>query len=355
MSALTDFFTSLANKVRAKLGTTDKYTPANAVAAIDDIYTKGVSDTKKGNATAGNVLSGKTFTSNSAGVNQTGTMADYSNSRITVTTDESASSVDKPAMRLSSGNYEVAMPTGYWVRSWANSVALIPAEEKTQAPSTSPVAVTPTSGKVLSKVTVSAITPVRSYGTEATLTGIASASHETIPNKPYVYFPYGWWPNHNTYGNLCTLTAAQAKAVHAHTDTYTLATSETGTKDLGVIHSYRYINAAGVYNEGRYQIDFDGQKTYSGSEATPAVTYTCGTRGMYLVIAYSTTHYMSAPSITISGTGTLSSTTYYIDANSSNSSQAKLVIRAVLNCAGGTTLTVAAHSGRSRLTFIRIR
>lgn len=349
MSALTDFFTSLANKVRAKLGTTDKYTPANAVAAIDDIYTKGVTDTKKGNATASNVLSGKTFTSNSAGVNQSGTMANYSNSRITVTTDSSSASADKPVIRLNSGNYEVAMPNGYWERSFANSCALIPAEEKTQAPSTTAAVVTPTSGKVLSKVTVSAITPVRSSGTSATLTGINSTA-------PFVYFPYGWWPkNNDTYGNYCYLTKDQAKAVHAHTDSYTLTTSETGRKDLGEKHSYRYVNAENVYNEGRYQINFDGQQTYSGSEAAAAVTYTCGTRGMYLVIAYSTTHYMSAPSISRSGTGTLSSTTYYIDANPSDSTKAKLVIRAVCNCAVGTKLTVSAHSGRSRLTFIRIR
>lgn len=54
-------------------------TPAAIIAAIKNIfnnrYNAGVSATKKGNATAGNVLSGKTFTSASAGVNVSGTMA----------------------------------------------------------------------------------------------------------------------------------------------------------------------------------------------------------------------------------------------------------------------------------------
>lgn len=74
MSALTDFLTSLSNKIRSKLGTTRTYTPTQAVAAIDDVYTKGVTDTKKGNASDSDVKSGKTYTSTN-GVNRTGTFA----------------------------------------------------------------------------------------------------------------------------------------------------------------------------------------------------------------------------------------------------------------------------------------
>lgn len=73
MSTLTDLFLSLSNKIRSKLGTTTKYTPAQAIAAIDNVYNKGVTDTKKGNAAVGDVKKGKTFTS-VKGVNLTGTL-----------------------------------------------------------------------------------------------------------------------------------------------------------------------------------------------------------------------------------------------------------------------------------------
>ena len=72
MSALTNYFTSLANKIRSKLGTSTTYTPAQCVSAIDNVYNKGVSDTKVGTAVASDVRSGKTFT-NSSGVGLTGT------------------------------------------------------------------------------------------------------------------------------------------------------------------------------------------------------------------------------------------------------------------------------------------
>lgn len=42
MSALTDLFTALANKIRSKTGGSDTYTPPEMVAAIDDVYDAGV-------------------------------------------------------------------------------------------------------------------------------------------------------------------------------------------------------------------------------------------------------------------------------------------------------------------------
>ena len=41
MSALTDYFTSLANKIRAKVGGSQTYTPTQMVSAIDDVYDAG--------------------------------------------------------------------------------------------------------------------------------------------------------------------------------------------------------------------------------------------------------------------------------------------------------------------------
>ena len=43
MSALTDLFTAMANKIRSKTGGSDTYTPAEMVSdGIDDVYDAGV-------------------------------------------------------------------------------------------------------------------------------------------------------------------------------------------------------------------------------------------------------------------------------------------------------------------------
>lgn len=44
MSALTNLFTALANKIRSKIGGTQTYTPPQMVNAIDDVYNKGLVD-----------------------------------------------------------------------------------------------------------------------------------------------------------------------------------------------------------------------------------------------------------------------------------------------------------------------
>ena len=69
---------------------------ANGIQSIyNNRYNEGVSATKKGNATVGNVLSGKTFTS-TAGVNLTGTMP------------------NRGALNWSSSNTTYSVPAGYY-------------------------------------------------------------------------------------------------------------------------------------------------------------------------------------------------------------------------------------------------
>ncbi len=71
-SAITDQgVTTAADAAFATLAT-------NIASVASEKYSAGVSDTKKGDAVAANVLKDKTFTSLSAGVNATGTMNDYS-------------------------------------------------------------------------------------------------------------------------------------------------------------------------------------------------------------------------------------------------------------------------------------
>lgn len=233
MSALTDLFTSLANKIRSKLGTTSKYTPAQAISAIDDVYDKGVADgatpTQEKTATAGT-------------------------SAITVTPDS---------------GYALSKVT----------VNPTPSQTKSATPSTSAQTISPDNGKLLSSVTVNAISPQRNLGTAATGSGIDSTG-------PYVYIPYGWWKEYGgKAGSSYTyMTAAQAVAAcpkqektitattsaqsvtpdsgkllskvtvnaQSHSGTYTFPANDTGgTKDLTATHTYRYVNATNVYNKGK--------------------------------------------------------------------------------------------------------
>lgn len=90
-----------------------------------------------GNATAVDVVAGKTFTS-SAGLKVTGSMAD--NGAVTKTLDSSTTSYTVPA--------------GYHNGSGKVNIST---ETKTATPTTGSQTVTPSSGKVLSKVTVNAI------------------------------------------------------------------------------------------------------------------------------------------------------------------------------------------------------
>lgn len=66
---------SIAEQVRSTLGTSEKMLMSDVPSKIEDVYNKGVDDTQKGDATADNVLSGKTFTNNSD-VELVGTMPD---------------------------------------------------------------------------------------------------------------------------------------------------------------------------------------------------------------------------------------------------------------------------------------
>lgn len=104
------------------------------VAAIPSNY----KDTTNTDAIAGNVLSGKVFVNSTGEVE--GTMTN--NGTVTETLD------------ATTGNQSYTIPEGYHSGSGTVSITL---ETKSATPSTSSQTITPTSGKVLSQVTVSAI------------------------------------------------------------------------------------------------------------------------------------------------------------------------------------------------------
>lgn len=112
MSALTDLFTAMANKIRSKTGGSDTYTPAEMVSdGIDDVYDAGVA----------------------AGTTPTQTK--------TVTAGTSATTVTPD--------------TGYALSSV--TVNPTPSQSKSATPTTSSQTITPDSGKLLSSVSVGAI------------------------------------------------------------------------------------------------------------------------------------------------------------------------------------------------------
>lgn len=96
MSALTDLFTALANKIRSKTGGQETYTPLEMVSdGIDDVYDAGViagTPTLTGDASASDVKSGKTFYGSTL-TKQTGTFeADSTNNSATATTSQETKS-----------------------------------------------------------------------------------------------------------------------------------------------------------------------------------------------------------------------------------------------------------------------
>lgn len=137
MSALTDLFTALANKIRSKTGGSATYTPPQMVAAIDDVYDAGVA----------------------AGTTPTQTK--------TVTAGTSATTVTPDQ--------------GYALSSV--TVNPTPSETKTQVAGTSNIDVTPTSGKLLSKVTV---TPQQHSDSYTPAANTSANDMGAVHNKRYV-------------------------------------------------------------------------------------------------------------------------------------------------------------------------
>lgn len=311
MSALTDVFTSIANALRAKTGKSAGILPTDMADEVTVVYnagvTAGTTAAKVGTATAGDVLLGKTFT-NSTTVGESGSMTN--NGAVSVTLDTTTASY--------------TVPQGYHSGSGTVSIS---AQAKSTSSSTSAQTITPDTGKVLSSVSISAISPQRSNGVSSTLTGQDTTG-------PYVYFPYGWYPqNNSTYGSYCRMTAAQAVTAcpsqtktatpttrsasavtvspdsgkllssvtvntnsvpNSNSGTYTYPAGSTGaTYDMGATNTIQYVNAENVYaagqaagGSGKYTIKTGTAQVITGQSGATLYNKTfahgCGTTPTYV-------------------------------------------------------------------------
>ena len=192
----------------------------------------------------------------------------------------------------------VTPDTGYALSSV--TINPTPSQTKSASPSTSAQTISPDSGKYLSSVSISAISPQRSSGTAATLSGRNSTG-------PYVYFPYGWWPNANaTYGNYAYLTEAQAIAVARKQEktvtgsrsaqtvtpdsnyvlskvtvnkypdasgTFNASTTRSTAIDMGATNNYRYVNTNSVSNTNSGTYTFAANDTGGTKDMGSTNTY----------------------------------------------------------------------------------
>ncbi len=287
------------------------FVPFKSQADIDS----AVAAAMVGTATAGDVLTGKTFTNSStSGAN--GSMAN--NGAVSAS--------------LNTGTTSYTIPAGYHNGSGTVSIAT---QEKSATPSTSAQNITPDSGKVLSKVSVSAISTQEKTSTPTT----RSATAATIT------------PDSGKY--LSKVTVNTNSVPNSNNGTYTFPVNDTGgTKDLGDTNSYRYVNAQNVYNKGK--ADGAGLKELIG------VTYGSNCLNIFnlktneCVRVYVSSGPFTLGSVTVTINGT--TVTFnkpckvgYFDTDASNvvkqiSYTTYLAANTPFNCANGAYFTAAGYA-----------
>lgn len=242
------------NDVYGYIGDNDTFIPFKSQADIDAAVTAA----KVGDAATDDVLSGKTFT-NASTSGLIGTMTN--NGAVSQSLDTSTTSY--------------TVPQGYHNGSGTVSITT---ETKTQAAGTSNVDVTPTSGKVLSKVTV---TPTPSQ--EKTVTAGTSAASVT-PDSGKLLSKVTYNPTPSQEKTITSSRSAQTVTpdsgkllskvtVNALTPTGTFSTSTRGTAvDMGATNNYRYVNTNGVSNTN------SGTYTFG---STTGATYDMGSTNTY--------------------------------------------------------------------------
>lgn len=248
MSALTNLFTSLANKIRSKVGGSQTYTPPQMVNAIDDVYNAGV-------AAGATPTQTKTVT---AGTSTEYVYPDsgYALSRVTVY----PTSTQSKSTTAGTSSKTVYPDSGYHLSSV--TVSPTPTDSAvTVIPSSSSQTISPSSGHHLSSVTVDAIPSTYQECESVTPSDIDPPS--LLANSGYVPTSRGWLMS-KSYS---------IKAGTATLDTATAITVYLGFRPTYI--NYTVYNSSGVpktmitydyyYNDNDTQV-MSGTSTYVKTE-----------------------------------------------------------------------------------------
>lgn len=386
MSTLTDIFTSIANKIRSKLGVSTTYYPSEMADAIDDVYSggynsgwssgysSGSSSARVGNAVASNVLSGKTFT-NSSSSGLTGSMTDRS-VRDSSTPGVNANYSTQPvwAGDQGSGQYItntdgverliLCPPKGYHPGEGAGYVG-IPSQTKSVGSSLSAQTVSPDSGKVLKSVSVGAISPQYNSGTwvwndsaapaVATYTYGSGATEQliyTTPRPSSQGSTEGWLKNgaRLIVGSASALQARMVKGFSlfgvnggwTEGSTYTYSQGNGATVDLGETNTYRYVNATNVKVWSCCFLTTSTFDTNTSIQADYSYT-TNGQYGVFFIIAVSPNHRITSMTVT----GTNVSVRFHNILISGNSTSGAYAAAAVVGLNGAATSNFKVSVGRN--------
>jgi hypothetical protein len=262
-------------------------------------YDEVIKKSMIGDAEPEDVLLGKTFSNkNERGLS--GTMKNYSvgTNALAVYNGTDAT---RPAFRQTTLSgvtyYQVTMPTGFWKYSYNDSSVLLPTEEKTVQATTNNITVTPSSGKVLTKVTIKGAT-IPSVTTQ-TKTVTASRSQQIVK------------PDSGKY-----LSQVTVNKYPDATGTYK-PTANSSAADMGTTNNYRYVNTTAVYDLG-YNAGMAKGKTDALVVGTKISTRDVGSgisvtaNKYYLVLVYGTHSWRgsdndwSTDNVTLSGCQTIS-------------------------------------------------
>lgn len=397
MSALTDIFTSIANKIRNKLGVSTKYLPSEMPDAIDDVYSGGYnsgwssgyssgrSSARQGNASQADVLTGKTFT-NSSSSGLTGSMSDRSvRDSSTPGVNSSYSAQPVWAGDQGSGQYItntdgverliLCPPKGYHPGEGAGYVG-IPSQTKSVASSLSAQTVSPDAGKVLKSVSVSAISPQYSSGqwvwNDSATPAVAEYRYSSGAKDNYIYTtprPSSQGSTEGWFKNGARIIVGQASALAQRMvkgfslfgvsgtwtegSTYTFSQNNGATVDLGETNTYRYVNATNVKVWANCFLTTSTFDTNTTIKSDYSYT-TNGQYGTYFIVAVSPNHRITGLSVS----GTNMSKRFDNILISGNASSGAYAAVAVIGLNGSTSsnfkVTVSRSSSASESFVLKI-
>lgn len=332
----------IQNNQYGYIGANNTFIPFKSQADID----AAVSAAMVGNATAADVLSGKTFT-NSSNSGVSGSMPARTNG-----TSATGSGIDGtgPWVYMPYGYYpEYSGNAGnsYIYMTAAQAVNACPKQEKTVTAGTSAASVTPDSGKLLSKVTynptpsqsksctpsTSAQTVTPDSGKLLSSVSVSAISTQTKSTKPTARSSTAATVTPDSGKYLTQVTVDTTAVPNSNSGDYTCGSNDgsPASNDMGATNSYKRVNATNVYNKGKSDgktslisgMTLISRKTSGTNTSTTVGINDLVVNGYYLIGVAITSGTATRFSIT-------GATVLYYDKNSATSSTAKSYIAIVV-------------------------